>query len=719
MRGSDILTTLSDIAYEYSMTIKQVQQVLSINGIDFLSNTKQLNDMQVSKINTIIKEHVRTQSIIEKLEPLVVQHKIFIDTCSLVEKQSISFLKILEPLLRKYNNKIIIPIRVIEELKKIQREQQGEVVALSKAVYEHLAKMQQNGVLDLRGEETDNFADNVFHVVFSKFRIQHKLMLITQDGPLAREILRMNTSESVRGKVIVVQKIDHEGKLVDVDKRIQKTSHDSDKTVPSVERFKFAKDVTKISDQLMNVQYIPNEFEAVYTTKGAIQLLEKVATGGEGSVYKTSTPYVAKIYKKEKLTLRNYEKIKRMLSKRIKYEGICWPVEMLFNAKNEFVGFLMPEAKGKELQKTIFIKPLFLKHFPEWKKKDTVQLTLTILGKIQYLHQRNIILGDINPSNILVVSPKEVYFVDTDSYQIEEFPCPVGTVNFTAPEIQRKRFSEFLRTFEHENFAIATLLFMLMLPGKPPYSQQGGESPVDNIINMDFSYPFGDNSNKKTPDGPWRFSWSHLPYDLKESFYKSFRKGEEYSVPSKRLRVNDWLQKFSYYLKLLESGKFAKQDPMSEELFPTRFKRIASMKYAKCMLCKTEHPEESLNENMCQSCLNEGEKYECKRCKKEMTYTNYVKYVKKAPRFEVCQSCHYELQQVHSMITCQQCFQSFAFYQKDYEFYQSKNFELPKRCSICKQLGSVQPTPIQSQQSSSQLEKQRTPLMRIWDLFNN
>ena len=119
MRGSDILTTLSDIAYEYSMTIKQVQQVLSINGIDFLSNTKQLNDMQVSKINTIIKEHVRTQSIIEKLEPLVVQHKIFIDTYSLVEKQSISFLKILEPLLRKYNNKIIIPIRVIEELKKI------------------------------------------------------------------------------------------------------------------------------------------------------------------------------------------------------------------------------------------------------------------------------------------------------------------------------------------------------------------------------------------------------------------------------------------------------------------------------------------------------------------------------------------------------------------------------------------------------------------------
>ena len=42
-----------------------------------------------------------------------------------------------------------------------------------------------------------------------------------------------------------------------------------------------------------------------------------------------------------------------------------------------------------------------------------------------YLHERNIIMGDINALNILVVSPTEVYFVDTDSYQIEEFPCPV------------------------------------------------------------------------------------------------------------------------------------------------------------------------------------------------------------------------------------------------------------------------------------------------------
>ena len=41
---------------------------------------------------------------------------------------------------------------------------------------------------------------------------------------------------------------------------------------------------------------------------------------------------------------------------------------------------------------------------------------------------------------------------------------------------------------------------------------------------MDFSYPFGDSSNKKTPDGPWRYIWSHLTYDLKKVFYNTLEK---------------------------------------------------------------------------------------------------------------------------------------------------------------------------------------------------
>ena len=93
--------------------------------------------------------------------------------------------------------------------------------------------------------------------------------------------------------------------------------------------------------------------------------------------------------------------------------------------------------------------------------------------------------------NLLVTEDStNIWMVDTDSFQIENFPCPVGTVNFTAPEIQGRKYPEFLRSKEHELFAVATMLFMLLHPGKPPYSQQGGGSPSDNIKAMDFPYRF-------------------------------------------------------------------------------------------------------------------------------------------------------------------------------------------------------------------------------------
>lgn len=202
----------------------------------------------------------------------------------------------------------------------------------------------------------------------------------------------------------------------------------------------------------------------------------------------------------------------------------------------------MPKASGRELGKTLFIKDLFLKYFPNWTKRETIILCLNILDKIKFLHSKNVILGDINPANILIVSPKEIYFVDTDSYQIENFPCPVGTINFTAPEIQRRNFVEFLRTKENENFALATLLFMIMLPGKPPYSQIDGGDQVSNIIDGNFSYPLGEDTNKKAPEGPWRFMWSHLLFKLKEAFYNTFKMGGSHF--EKRLDADEWIKLF-------------------------------------------------------------------------------------------------------------------------------------------------------------------------------
>lgn len=628
------------------------------------------------------------------LEDYVKDWKIFMDTCSILHFAADKFWMNILPLLRQYQNKVIVPLRSIEELQKHEANTgNSELAENAKNCLRVLNKLIKAGFVEIRGEQGDNFADNVFQVVFTKFRMTHKLLLITQDNDLAKDIIALNSNKSVRANPVHVKRINQYGFLSNFSwntenvknnrfKKNQRVSNEED--LDEDEVFRICKRVTTLDDSRLAVTHIPTENEIVYTSRGPIKLESKVAAGGEGIIYTTNTPYVAKIYKRENNTKRKYEKIKLMLSKKIECEGVCYPVAALYNSNKEFIGYMMPKAKGKELQKSIFIKPLFLKNFPNWKKRDTVELCITILEKIKYLHDRNIVMGDINPANILIVSPKEVYFVDTDSYQVEDFPCPVGTNNYTAPEIQRKHFSDFLRTMGNENFAVATLLFMIMLPGKPPYSQQGGEDPINNIIKMDFSYPFGDSSNKKTPDGPWRYIWSHLTYDLKKAFYNTFRKGGDYSTEETRLTVDEWLPIFTYYLELLDSGKFGKQDKMSEELFPTRHKKNPKIEYITCKLCGNEMPENQCQNGICRDCLNKGEVYRCKKCGKEILYTNYQRYVKNAKRFDICPECFEYGKKVRLRKKCVDCGKEFEITNNQYDFYTSKGFEIPKRCKSCR-----------------------------------
>ena len=633
------------------------------------------------------------------MEHCVKEFKIFIDTCSIIDAKS-SFWEHIKPYLKKYKQKIIVPYRCYEELiKKAHYIQNQNLSVTAKDRLSLLEYLGNNEYIEIRGEKSDNFADNVFLSVFTKFRLQYNLLLITQDNGLAQDILNLNNTASQKtAHIINVRRINEYNYLGKFNwdkapKQKYTSKNSSCKTaklatveynIPQEDIFKLCTSVTNISDDILTVGHIPAENEIVYAEKGELMLLNKIASGGEGILYETNTPFVAKIYFKDKNTRRRIEKIKLMLTKKIDCKGLCYPVAALYNKEKQFVGYLMPKASGIELQKSLFIKPLFLKKFPNWKKKDTVKLCITILKKIKYLHDRNIILGDINPNNIMISSPSDVYFVDTDSYQIENFPCPVGTINYTAPEIQRKPFDVFLRTMGNENFAVATLLFMIMLPGKPPYSQQGGENPVDNIINMDFSYPFGDSSNKKTPDGPWRFIWSHLTYDIKKAFYTTFRKNEEHSTEHTRLSEKEWLSLFNYYLRLLETGKFGEQDKMSEELFPTRHKKNPKCNYIECCLCHNEMPEEQCQNGICQSCLKTGEEYKCKHCGESLIYTNYAKYIKNARRFDICQDCFKTMNSIYTYITCSSCNKRFSITNGEYEYYMEKGLSLPKRCKDCR-----------------------------------
>lgn len=628
------------------------------------------------------------------------KYRIFIDTSGLMHDNIEVFFSNFKVYLKKQKKQIYIINNVIAELEKYKKDDLNSEFSKKAKKALKILSSNKDEYFICCGKKTNESLDIVFQTVFTNLRTGFNLLLITQNVQQAKSILSLKKDAvNKTNNEINVLRINNRGELESFSRQ-----EDCETQNKNIEGFKLCEIVTKISDKPITVKSIPSEKDTVKSIKnGNVKLKKRLGGGGEGDVYRTNTSYIAKIYKKGKLTVRKQKKLELMVTKNIDYKGICYPVDLLYNMKNEFVGYLMPEAKGEVLQTSLFIKPRMEELFPNWKKRDIVEVAVEILKRIKYLHDRNIILGDINPMNIQIVSPTEIYFVDTDSYQIEDFPCPVGTVNFTAPELQGKKYEDYLRTFGNEYFAVATLLFMLMLPGKTPYAQQGGISLLENIKKMDFPYPFGKFSTGKAPEGPWRYCWSHLTFDIKKAFYETFMKWEnvpeemkynnetqvqEHSSEKNRYNVDKWLKLFSYYLQLLDSGKIGEQDSMSEKIFPTRLKRNSKDKYVKCKFCAEEYPEYNLKEGICYICRNKsykGKHYFCEKCRKEVSFTNFDYYVRgyKKPLTK-CRECINKEKEVYKRIQCKDCGKSFDFSNGEHDFYLSKGWEEPTRCRKCR-----------------------------------
>lgn len=386
---------------------------------------------------------------------------------------------------------------------------------------------------------------------------------------------------------------------------------------PKIESYKIG---TKVNNngQLISLKYMPSIGENVIgiKSKKLYQLLKEGKSGGEGKIFeiKNEPSIVAKIYHKDKLTTNKLEKLTLMTSRNIAIEGVCWPIELIKNEKGEVLGYIMPKADGKTIQTQIMTKPALLRNFPTLDRKNLVELCIEFLYMVKNLHQLNIIIGDINPNNILINKKGVLYFVDTDSYQVENYPCPVGTVNFTAPEIQGKNYADFLRTKEHEIFAVTTMLFMLLLPGKPPYAQQDGEEQSKNIKAMQFPYPFGDKSTGKAPEGPWRNIWSNLPYKVKECFYGTFS-------DNKRHTIDELIKVMKDYDFLLAKKR------ANNALFPDTLKILDPIDIC-CSKCNKLH---TVSEKKYKDRLNQGKNgMLCRDCLIEIRAKNIQNPTKKA-----------------------------------------------------------------------------------------
>ena len=457
----------------------------------------------------------------------------------------------------------IVPRVSVDEMNSIALKEEDKQSAVARRALKRLRLMVERGEMQIIGDPDDP-ADSrrLFLQAIKCLAGNSHTVLVTQRGGLAAKALSLDRQRRKTGVAFPIHAI-RVGEL-GVPEEWRPTSGEFVEARPFEAPFKRVDRTANSDVSEMAVRRVPGKGDVVLVdgTSSPIRLLDDLGRGGEGKTYATEDECtVCKVYSKSKLRRATADKLRLMVSRRVDHRSICWPESRAYNEQGELIGYLMPRADGIEMARSVFIKPRLMQCFPSWTRVHLVDLAMSVLDAVLYLHSLNVVIGDVNARNILVKDENTIFFVDCDSYQVEGMPCPVGTPPFLASRLAGEDLRSTLRSVEDENFAVSTLVFMILLPGKPPYSHQGGGDPMKNVRERKFSYQLGDRSGSNAPRGPWRFMFSHLPYKLKKMFHEVFLEGNDIA-PIK------WFRALSDYRSIMADGH------LSTELFPTSFKQL-------------------------------------------------------------------------------------------------------------------------------------------------
>ena len=314
-------------------------------------------------------------------------------------------------------------------------------------------------------------------------------------------------------------------------------------------------------------EVVPEAHDTVWDENGTKLMLSKVKgqPGGEGTVYTTNRPgQMAKIYHANKLTKERQDKLTAMRKIPLELDSVCWPTSLLYNEQHQFVGFLMQAAPNdaEELGSSVMKlggKSMSQEKMPNWDRQSIVECAISLCKTFEQLHRNNILMGDVNPRNIMVSlsDPGKVYFVDCDSYQVGSFNCPVGMTEYSSPEILRRvsatpgGYAACPRTMQDENFALATLLFKMLMLGQTPFAAKNAGNRMEAVRDYSFAFKSENITGYDAPDGPAPLIWSNTPKHLKDKFAQVFLGQQTYDAAL-------WAKEFWYYLKKLEDGTYTK-----------------------------------------------------------------------------------------------------------------------------------------------------------------
>lgn len=246
----------------------------------------------------------------------------------------------------------------------------------------------------------------------------------------------------------------------------------------------------------------------LYKSGETVRLSERLAEGGEAAIHRLEDRpgLLAKLYHPDRLDAERIAKIAALVAAAPAdpslggfHRAYAWPEDALLDETGRAVGVAAPEAPGARSLTALSSPKLRRRKAAEinWSYLHAVAANLAFC--VGRLHEQGLVIGDLKPDNVLVDDRALVTLIDCDSWQIPDprsdgravFACPVGSEGFTAPELIGKPLGRTPRTAASDRFALAALIFQLLL-GRHPWSGVwigGGEPPSRDALIRSGDWP--------------------------------------------------------------------------------------------------------------------------------------------------------------------------------------------------------------------------------------
>lgn len=312
----------------------------------------------------------------------------------------------------------------------------------------------------------------------------------------------------------------------------------------------------------------------VYTAAGStLELDGKLGQGGEGQVLgMVGFPNrVAKVYLSD--APAHQRKVEAMASiwPRVEQlpdlEGVAWPMAALYSdpGRRQLVGFGMRRMEVRGTFAQLYQYPpgagATLSH------REKALAVADLCRTVEALHDLGQVVGDLNDSNVVLLTNGRVGLVDVDSFHAcvtgVTYRCDVCMSGYMAPElIGAVRGTDFAhcpnKTFtpETDNFSLAVHAFRMLMNGAHPFhcaALPTAHGSVPAPLPLEKRVERGETPFLKHVAGattaPFAPSYDALPGYLRAAFQRAFVDGAR--KPSARPTGAEWaalLERYSHEL---------------------------------------------------------------------------------------------------------------------------------------------------------------------------